>query len=122
MGGRTLRLAVLGIAVAAGAAGISYAITGSSTATTAISACYQKNTGQLRIVTSAADCNKSEQFIRWNVVGPAGPAGPAGAQGHAGPSGLQGLPGTNGTNGAAGATGATGPQGPPGAQGPPGPP
>jgi hypothetical protein len=105
--------------------------------------CYQKNNGQLRIVTNASECRNSEVFIQWNQVGPQGligPAGPQGAPGPAGPVGIQGVigpigatgpvgplgavgpTGAKGDPGATGPTGAVGPQGPQGPAGPAGPP
>ena len=68
-----------------------------------ITACADNNNnGNLRLVSSSADCRQNEIAVQWNVVGPQGPMGP---QGPAGP------------RGAAGADGATGPTGAPGANG-----
>ncbi len=39
-----------------------------------ISACFQKNNGQLRIVQLATECRSSEVAISWNVAGPPVPA------------------------------------------------
>ena len=79
--------------------------------------CYQKSSGQLRVIDAATEQCKagSERQITWNergVQGPAGPGGPTGAQGP------QGAAGPQGPQGAAGAQGAAGPQGPQGPQGP----
>jgi hypothetical protein len=41
----------------------------------AIHACYQKNTGDLRIVDSEEACRSSERAIAWNQRGPQGPPG-----------------------------------------------
>lgn len=72
-----------------------------------ISACYQTNNGQLRVIDVDAGqaCLPSELPLAWNQVGPTGPAGPAGATGPAGPAGPTGLQGP---------AGPTGPAGPPG--------
>jgi hypothetical protein len=91
-----------------------------------IIACYNKETGHARIVNSIADCHRDENFVTWNIQGPAGPAGaqgvagPAGPQGPAGAAGAQGPAGPAGAKGATGGTGPAGPQGPGGAQGPAG--
>ena len=55
--------ASLGLITATGAASAS-----ASTAT--INACYNKNTGVLRYVSSASSCNNNEYSISWNRVGP----------------------------------------------------
>jgi hypothetical protein len=49
--------------------------------------CYQKENGQLRIVSKSSACRSSEIAISWNKVGPQGPAGPEGPQGPVGPAG-----------------------------------
>ena len=98
--------------------------------------------GQIRMVSTLAECKKNETGIQWNVVGPQGPQGIQGIQG------IQGVPGIsvstavlsstdprcpnggiavnsasgqtyvcNGTPGANGADGARGPEGPQGPQG-----
>jgi hypothetical protein len=67
--------------------------------------CAQKNSGDLRIVTSPAQCKSNENLVSWNQVGPQGPTGATGATG------------ATGTTGATGATGATGPAGSPGISG-----
>ncbi len=119
------------VLVVAAAGGVAYATTAGSNAEAAgtINACKQSN-GAIRIVASAADCGKHEQFLSWNVQGPggtpgpAGPAGPAGPVGPAGPAGPKGDPGASGASGPqgpAGAQGATGPTGATGSQGPTGP-
>jgi hypothetical protein len=40
--------------------------------------CYLNGSGQLRIVTDASECKRSETPISWSQVGPAGPPGPPG--------------------------------------------
>jgi len=71
-----------------------------------ITACAQKNNGQLRLVQSAGECRASEIAVQWNGAGVQGPQGPVGPTG------------PTGAKGATGATGAQGVQGPIGAQGP----
>jgi len=67
-----------------------------------LTGCYQKNNGQLRIVTSASQCRPSEVAISWNKLGPQGPAGPVGPAGPAGPAGPIGPEGPQGPAGSAG--------------------
>jgi hypothetical protein len=43
-----------------------------------IHACYQRNTGSLRVVESQSDCRSSENAITWNQRGPQGLPGPGG--------------------------------------------
>src|SRR5581483_133965 len=94
-----------------------------------VEACYQKSTGQLRIVDNSG-CSAGERKVTWNVRGPqglrgdAGPAGARGPAGERGPAGLAGPAGPKGPIGPAGpqgVPGATGPAGPKGADGPAGP-
>lgn len=102
-----------------------------------ISGCYQKNSGQLRILVNAGDaCRPSEVAVQWNVEGPKGDKGdpgPPGAPGAAGPAGAPGEAGHSPVlawigdriaidEAVAGPhlTGPAGPVGPPGPQGPPG--
>lgn len=106
---RHVTTVAIGFAALLGAAGIGAAVTGSShVTTTLISACAQKEDGQLRPVDGASDCRKSERYVSWNAVGPEGPAGPEG------PQGPQGDPGPQGPAGPQGPQGETGPQGPAG--------
>jgi hypothetical protein len=74
-----------------------------------IRACYNNNSGEVKIVESSDDCKNNETFLEWNSTGPQGEPGPAGPQGETGPQGPQGEPGP------------AGPQGDPGPQGPAGP-
>ncbi len=83
-----------------------------------IYACYQKRTGQLRLVSSLSECRKSELALSWNIAGSRGPQGEQGPVGPAGPAGPQG---SIGETGPAGPKGDTGPQGPQGDTGPVGP-
>lgn len=64
-----------------------------------LSACYNANNGNIRLVGSAADCRQGEKFAQWNVTGPQGPAGPVGAQGQPGLTGVQGPQGAQGVPG-----------------------
>jgi hypothetical protein len=73
-----------------------------------IHACYNKRSGDLRILTKGA-CAHGEAAISWNV---SGAAGVRGATGPAGPEGARGTAGASGSNGGAGEIGATGPRGP----------
>jgi hypothetical protein len=66
-----------------------------------IHACYQKNSGNLRVVDSSHDCRPSERALSWNQRGPqgaTGAAGPAGPTGATGPRGATGLPGATGAS------------------------
>jgi hypothetical protein len=86
-----------------------------------IRGCYHERSGNLRIVSDADDCRRSEEAISWNRRGPQGPPGPRGATGPQGPAGPEGDTGPQGPAGPPGAQGETGPQGPPGQQGETGP-
>src|SRR5262245_8873823 len=89
-----------------------------------IFACITRETGSIRIVSTAGQCKSNEAAISWNQVGPQGPAGPTGAPGPtgtAGPAGPAGLAGATGPAGPAGPIGATGPAGPIGLTGTEGP-
>lgn len=133
LGQRATRVALVSVALFAGAAGVAYAtqtLTQTTAATTQIVACQLKAIGTIRIVADAAACSKYETVISWNVAGAKGdpgPAGQAGAQGAAGAPGAPGAPGkdgvngTNGLDGKNGLDGAAGPQGPQGDTGPTGP-
>ena len=108
---------VLGIVVAtAVAAGIALA----TTTGVEIKACYDKQSGQMRIydagLGSTKACGTKEHSISWNQIGQRGPAGPAGADGQTGAQGLQGAR-PAGDDGQDGAQGAQGPQGPAGDDG-----
>ncbi len=107
------------IGVLIGGATIAFA-TGSPT----INGCYQKLSGQLRVVEAGESCRASEIAISWSAVGgvgATGPAGPTGATGPTGPAGADGATGPTGPAGAEGATGAAGPAGADGATGATGP-
>ena len=120
MNRRALALAVVPVALLAGAASLGLAA-GPEDMT--ISACKHARTGLVRIVRAGAVCRRSETPVSWNVRGPrgaAGPAGVAGPQGAPGPQGAQGLHGAKGEQGVTGPPGPQGPQGERGATGPPG--
>ena len=108
------KLAAAGVAAAALAvAGIAFgAIPG---AAGVISACYDKQSGQLRIYdaegSTPKECGRTEAAISWNQQGPKGDKGDTGPQGPVGPAGPAG------PTGPAGATGPTGPAGPAGPAG-----
>src|SRR5262245_14769118 len=51
-----------------------------------ITACAKANSGKLRMVASAAACDKHEQVVTWNQKGQKGDPGPPGPQGPAGAS------------------------------------
>jgi Collagen triple helix repeat (20 copies) len=90
---------------------------------TAITACVNRDSGAIRIVSPSQQCKKTESRVVWNVQGPAGPQGPAGLpgpQGLAGAVGPQGPQGVQGVTGATGAVGAAGPEGRIGVSGPEG--
>lgn len=146
-------MAVLVVAVLATTGGVTWAASSPSSPSTSsneIHGCYQKSTGQLRVLATSSpshdssantnvdnsgnkndkgngnssSCRSDEQAISWNETGPPGPQGPpgpAGATGPPGPAGSQGPAGPKGDKGATGATGPAGPIGPPGPGGPQGP-
>ena len=82
--------------------------------------------GQLRVVSSEAECRNNETPITWNQEGLPGeqglpgPQGIQGEQGLPGPQGIQGEQGLPGPQGVQGEQGLPGPQGIQGEQGPPG--
>lgn len=63
-----------------------------------IHGCYNKRTGALRVIDTAAHgkCKRGESELNWMEVGPPGPRGGGGQRG---PRGEKGPPGTSGTNG-----------------------
>ncbi|HEX8748590.1 MAG TPA: hypothetical protein VF717_15570, partial [Pyrinomonadaceae bacterium] len=64
-----------------------------------IYACYQKENGQLRIVSGPGQCKNSETPISWTVAGVPGPQGPKGDKGDKGETGQQGPEGLKGDKG-----------------------
>jgi uncharacterized protein YjbI with pentapeptide repeats len=76
--------------------------------------CYQKVSGQLRVVNKDASCTSNEIRIQWNEVGPKGEKGDKGDPGQTGLQGLQGEKGDKGDKGDPGVNGTQGPAGPSG--------
>jgi len=99
---------VAAVAVLVAFAGGAYAATGGIPGPNGvITGCYNKNTGQLRVIKSSKRCNrKLERRLTWNQIGRRGLTGAIGA------------PGRKGDTGAAGAIGAQGPKGDTGPAGP----
>ena len=87
-------LSVLVLAVGGGAVAFS-AGPGSGTK---VIGCYEKSTGDLRVVKRARQCRDDEKVLRWNKRGP---------RGHIGLPGVDGVDGTPGAPGADGTDGAT---------------
>lgn len=108
---RAARMALIGLAILAGATGVAYATATVIGAGSVIHACKNDTNGDLRIATA---CRNSESAVAWNTqgpqgdMGPAGPAGAAGAKGDAGEDGVSGPPGPTGPQGPAGPAGAAG--------------
>src|SRR5688500_13102019 len=105
---------------AAGLAVVVLAVGGLASATVpdrngVIHACYDKQSGQTRIVDTESglpkSCGSKEMAISWNQTGPQGATGPQGPQGLQGDTGAQGLPGETGAQGPQGEIGPMGPQG-----------
>ena len=79
-------LGLVGLAALAGAA--------VPTADGKINGCYDKSTGNLRVIDTAKDkCKVSEVAISWNQAGSPGPQGDEGPAGPTGPQGPAGQPG-----------------------------
>src|SRR3954467_14704558 len=115
LGRRSLGMAGVGVATSAGAAGVAMATSAvQQIPTSVIRACEKNANGQLRIVSSAAECQPSESAISWAAAGPSGQQGPqglpgaVGAQGPPGPQGQVGPPGPQGPQGVQGHDGAPG--------------
>jgi hypothetical protein len=107
---RATRMALIGMAVLAGATGVAYATATVVASGSVIHACKLNVLGTIRLVDDPAKCStKLETPVAWNTQGLQGDRGPAGA------------PGAKGDTGAAGAAGVQGPPGPTGPQGPAGP-
>ena len=86
---RATALALLVLAIAAGAAG---AALRAALADDVISACRSKSTGVLRVPAPGGSCKGDETPLMWNVRGVAGPMGPAGPAGPASVGALEGSP------------------------------
>src|SRR5579862_22663 len=89
MFGRPLAVALAATAAVLVAGGIAYAWIPDSNGV--IHACYQKHSGELRVIDSWKGCRHDEVPLSWNQSGPTGPAGATGASGATGPAGT--LPG-----------------------------
>jgi hypothetical protein len=90
------RLAVVAVGVAALLVGGGVAFATIPGSGGAISGCYAKKDGALRVIDSGAVCKLGENALTWNQTGPqgaTGPAGPQGPKGDTGPQGPQGPPG-----------------------------
>jgi hypothetical protein len=86
-GGRARWVLLGAIAVGLAAEGIAYASI--PDAGGVIHGCYQKNSGQLRIIDTdtGGACLGSETPLGWSQTGPTGTTGPTGATGPTGPQG-----------------------------------
>ena len=91
------RVALLGIGILVGSAGIAVAASQAIGGGGAIHACYRvaddDRKGELRVVSDPASCRASEAPLAWSQTGPQGP------QGDPGPAGPQGPPGPKGDAG-----------------------
>jgi hypothetical protein len=65
----------------------------------AITGCYAKKGGKLRVVDAGKKCKKSERSIAWSETGPAGAPGAPGPRGAAGAKGEKGAKGDPGRMG-----------------------
>jgi hypothetical protein len=63
-----------------------------------ITACANKHSGRVRLVSSATRCHHGEQKVSWNQKGVAGQTGAAGKTGATGPTGPTGAAGLNGSS------------------------
>src|SRR3954451_21965900 len=114
---RAARVALVGLAILAGATGVAYATAAVVTSSGVIHACKNDTNGDLRMVSAASTCRNSESAVDWNAEGPKGDRGPAGPTGATGAAGAKGDAGDAGVQGPPGATGPQGPAGPAGADG-----
>jgi hypothetical protein len=83
------RLVTLLIGAIVGASSVAFVSYASSTGGVEISACANKKTGVLRILTKGK-CTKNETTMRWNQTGPQGATGQTGAPGVPGSTGPAG--------------------------------
>lgn len=67
-----------GLVTAVAVAGAAYAGIAALSASSVITACKNKSTGQVRIVDDASKCRANEAVVTWNTEGPPGPPGPGG--------------------------------------------
>jgi hypothetical protein len=118
------RLSLLGLVVGVGVAVAGIAYASIPDANGVIHACYNADTGALRVFGKSKDfqqCNANEKALDWSQTGPTGLTGPTGPTGATGLTGDTGPTGPTGAIGETGPTGATGPTGDTGATGPTGP-
>jgi hypothetical protein len=111
---------VAGALVVAGAASGAavWSTSGIPDANGVIHGCYQKNSGDVRVIDSSSQrCRSSEIALEWSQQGPRGPQGTQGIPGTPGAKGDPGAPGAPGAKGDPGAPGAPGAKGDPGAPG-----
>jgi len=91
------RVALLGIGILVGSAGIAVAASQAIGGGGAIHACYRvaddDRKGELRVVSDPASCRASEAPLAWSQTGPQGPQGDPGPAGPQGPQGPKGDPG-----------------------------
>ena len=133
---RLLLVSAVLLAITAGVAMATGAVSSIIGADGTIHGCYKQQNGQLRVVVAGEECGPSELALQWNQLGPQGdigaqgPQGPQGEPGVDGTDGVDGLPGRDGTDGANGTNGidgidgidgTNGTNGTNGAQGPQGP-
>jgi hypothetical protein len=89
---RATRAAALGGVLFVAVAAIAYA--SGSAASVTITGCQKTNNGQLRVVSTAGECNRSETAISWNAQGATGSQGPKGDRGDRGERGPAGADAT----------------------------
>ena len=87
-----MRAFILAVVLAIGVAATAWAAIPDSSG--AISACYAKKGGKLRVVKAGKTCKKSERPLTWNQTGPPGAPGAKGAAGQKGEKGAKGDLGT----------------------------
>jgi hypothetical protein len=85
----SMRAFLLALVLVVGVAATAWAAIPDSSG--AISGCYAKKGGKLRVVKAGKTCKKTERSLVWSQTGPAGAPG---AKGPAGPKGVKGDPGT----------------------------
>lgn len=87
-------LLVVGVALAAFAAGVAANRTFAQPNGSTIYACKGERSGSVRIVNQSESCLRGEVPLSWNSVGPAGPQGPAGVDVTPSITGFVGIDGT----------------------------
>jgi hypothetical protein len=81
-------MSTLALFVALG--GGAYAISGTTSSTKPVKACFKKKTGALRILRKGKRCRRTERTLTWNRQGRPGVAGTTGPGGPRGPKGATG--------------------------------